>query len=169
VGACAGADPARHRGARGPSAPRGGRRTAGQGGRDDPQGCEDAAVRSFLTKVVVNAIALWVATLVVPGIDAGGGGAAKTIGTLLVVGLVFGIVNAFIKPIVRLVALPFYVLTLGLFSFVVNAFMLQITEWLSGPLRISFAIDEFFWSAIGAAVVITFVSMVLNLVLPDGD
>lgn len=124
---------------------------------------------SFLTKVVVNAAAVWVATLVVPGVSVTGDSAGQTILTLLLVGLIFGLVNAVIKPIVKLLSLPFYVLTLGLFAFVVNAFMLQIVEWLSGVLNISFTIDDFFWSAIGAAIVVTFVSMVLNLVIPDGD
>ncbi len=124
---------------------------------------------TFLTKVAVNAVALWVATLVVPGVSVTGEGAARTVGTLLVVGLIFGVVNAIVKPVVKLLALPFYVLSLGLFAFVVNAFMLQITDWLANAWNLSFAIDDFFWSAIGAAVVVTFVSMVLNLVLPDRD
>lgn len=124
---------------------------------------------SFLTKVVVNAAAVWVATIVVPGVSVTGDSVGQTILTLLLVGLIFGLVNALIKPFVKLFSLPFYVLTLGLFAFVVNAFMLQIVEWLSGVLNISFSIDDFFWSAIGAAVVVTFVSMVLNLVIPDGD
>ncbi len=47
--------------------------------------------------------------------------------------------------------------------------MLELVAWLSGRLNISFTIDDFFWSALGAAVVVTFVSMVLNLVLPDSD
>jgi putative membrane protein len=89
--------------------------------------------------------------------------------TLVVVGAIFAVVNTLVKPIVKLFSLPFYVLTLGLFAFIVNAFMLEIVSWLSGKLDISFHIDDFFWSAIGAAIVVTFVSMVLNLVLPDGD
>lgn len=124
---------------------------------------------SFLTKVAVNAVALWVATLVVPGVDVTGDGAAKTAGTLLLVGLLFGLVNAVIKPVVKFFALPFYVLTLGLFAFVVNALMLELVAWLADSLKISFSIDDFFWSAIGAAVVVTFVSMVLNIVVPERD
>lgn len=126
-------------------------------------------MREFLTKVVVNAVAVWVATLVVPGVTVTGQGAAKTIGTLLIVGLIFGVVNAVIKPIVVLLSLPFYILTLGLFAFVVNALMLWLVAWLSESLRLSFSIDDFFWSAIGAAVVVTFVSMILNIVIPDKD
>ena len=75
----------------------------------------------------------------------------------------------FIKPIVKLFSLPFIVLTLGLFTFIVNAFMLQITEWICDWLDLAFTIDEFFWDAVLAAIVITFVSWVLNLVLPDDD
>ncbi len=120
-------------------------------------------------KIVVNAVAIWVATAVVPGVEVSGDGLGRTIITLLVVGAIFGVVNALIKPIVKLFSFPFYLLTLGLFAFVVNAFMLQIVSWLSGKLNISFHIDDFFWSALGAAVVVTFVSMVLNLVVPDGD
>jgi putative membrane protein len=126
-------------------------------------------VEQLIVKIVVNAVAIWVATAVVPGVEVSGDGAGRTILTLLVVGAIFGVLNAVVKPIIKLFSLPFYVLTLGLFAFVVNAFMLEIVSWLSGKLDISFHIDDFFWSAIGAAVVVTFVSMVLNLVLPDGD
>jgi len=125
-------------------------------------------VGPFLIKVVINAVALWVATLIVPGVDVTGSTGHK-IGTLLLVGAIFGVINAFVKPIVRFLSLPFYLLTLGLFAFVVNAAMLQLVSWLSGKLSLSFAIDDFFWSAIGAAVVVTFVSFALNVLIPDGD
>src|SRR5690349_23888342 len=125
----------------------------------------------LLIKIVINAVAIWVATAVVPGVVVSEGDAdlGRKIVTLLVVGALFGVVNAFIKPIVKLFALPFYILTLGLFAFIVNAAMLMLASWLAEQLNISFHIDDFFWSAIGAAIVVTFVSMVLNLVLPDSD
>jgi putative membrane protein len=125
----------------------------------------------LIVKVVVNAVAIWVATAVVPGVAVSAGDASlgRKIVTLLLVGAIFGVVNALVKPIVKLFSLPFYVLTLGLFAFIVNALMLVLVSWLSSQLEISFHIDDFFWSAIGAAVVVTFVSMVLNLVLPDSD
>ncbi|GLY26954.1 phage holin family protein [Kineosporia sp. NBRC 101731] len=126
-------------------------------------------MQNILIKVLVNAVAIWVATAVVPGVSVSGDGASRTALTLLVVGAIFGVVNAIIKPVVKLFSLPFYILTLGLFAFVVNALMLELVAWLSDQLNISFTIDDFFWSAIGAAVVVTFVSMVLNLVLPDSD
>lgn len=124
---------------------------------------------SVLVKVAVNAVAIWVAAAVVPGVEVSGDGTVKTIATLAVVGALFGLVNAFIKPVVKFFSFPFYILTLGLFAFVVNAAMLELVSWISGKVGISFHIGDFFWSAIGAAVVVTFVSMVLNLVLPEDD
>jgi putative membrane protein len=125
----------------------------------------------LIIKIVVNAVAIWVATAIVPGVVVSEGEASlgQKVLTLLVVGAIFGVVNALVKPIVKLFSLPFYILTLGLFAFVVNALMLLLVSWLSEQLNISFHIDDFFWSAIGAAIVVTFVSMVLNLVLPDND
>jgi len=131
------------------------------------------AVGSFLIKVGVNALAIWLATLIVAGVGvsarAGDTGAVENILTFLALGLIFGLVNAVIKPIVVLLSLPFYVVTLGLFAFLVNAFMLQLTEWISEVTPLTFYIDRFFWDAIMAAIVITFVSMILNLILPDSD
>jgi putative membrane protein len=128
-------------------------------------------VRSFLIKIVVNAAAIWVATLVVPGLSVSGGpgeGFAEQVLTYLVLGLIFGLVNAVVKPVVKLLSFPLYIITLGLFAFVVNAFMLQITSWISEATPLTFRVNEFFWDAVLGAVVVTFVSMVLNLVLPDG-
>jgi putative membrane protein len=88
-------------------------------------------VKNFLIRVGVNGVALWVAALVLPGINLAEGdvGWGRKIWTIFFVAVIFGIVNAVIKPIANLLSLPFIVLTLGLFIFVVNAFMLQLTEW----------------------------------------
>lgn len=127
-------------------------------------------MRSFATKVVVNALAIWVATLVVAGISvsAPGDSATNTVLTYLVLGAIFGLVNAFVKPVVKVLAFPFYVLTLGLLTFVVNALMLELTAWLSSHTSLTLTIDHFWWDAIWGALVVTFVSLVLNVVLPDG-
>jgi putative membrane protein len=132
---------------------------------------QDSAIMQLIIKIVVNAVAIWVATAVVPGVVVSEGDATlgRKIITLLVVGAIFGVFNAFVKPIVKLLTLPVYFLTIGLFAFIVNALMLMLTSWLAEQLNISFHIDDFFWSAIGAAVVVTLVSMVLNLVLSDND
>ncbi len=124
---------------------------------------------SFLVKVGVNAVALWVAALVVSGVHLGDNAdrPATRILTIVVVAAIFGLVNAVVKPVATILSIPAIVLTLGLFTFVVNAFMLQITEWIAAPLGLDFTIDHFWWSAIFAAVVITLVSLLLNMLLPE--
>jgi len=128
-------------------------------------------VKNFLIRVGVNGVALWVAALVLPGINLAEGdvGWGRKLWTIFFVAVIFGVVNAIIKPIAQLLSLPFIVLTLGLFIFIVNAFMLQLTEWVSGWLDLSFSIENFFWDAIFGAIVITLVSWVLNVVLPEND
>jgi putative membrane protein len=127
-------------------------------------------MRSFAIKVVVNALAIWVATLVVDGVSVSGRAdtAGGTVLTYLVLGLVFGLVNAVVKPVVKVLAIPLYVLTLGLITFVVNALMLELTAWLSGHTALSLHLDRFWPTAVLAALVVSFVSLVLHLVLPDG-
>ena len=128
-------------------------------------------MKNFLIRVAINGLALWVAALVLEGVHLGEDDASWTsnVVTIVLVALLFGLINAVIKPIVKLFSLPFIILTLGLFTFIVNAFMLQITEWISEPLDLAFSIDEFFWDAVFAAVIITLVSWALNVVLPDDD
>jgi putative membrane protein len=125
-------------------------------------------MRSFAIKVVVNAVAIWIATLVT-GISVSGGSNTTSgkILTFLFLGLLFGIVNAIVKPVVKFFAFPFYIITLGLLTFVVNALMLELTSWLSRHTSLQLHIDRFWWQAVGAALVVSFVSLVLNLVLPD--
>jgi len=126
-------------------------------------------VRNFLIRVLVGGIALWVAAFIVDGVDLAedqSDWTAKLV-TIVLVALIFGVINAIVKPLATLLSLPFIVVTLGLFMFLLNAFMLQITEWISDALGLSFAIDEFFWSAIWAALIITLVSWPLNAILND--
>lgn len=120
----------------------------------------------WLVKLVVNAVALWLAAVIVPGVGLGGGDATETVVTALVVGLIFGVVNAVIKPIVVLLALPLYVLTLGLLTFVVNALLLALTAWIAGGLDLAFTVDGFVAALLGALVV-SIVSLGLNAVLRD--
>jgi len=123
----------------------------------------------FLIKIAVNAVGLWVAGLLVSGITLGEGKFGSKFATIVLVAIVFGIVNAVVKPIAKLLSFPFIILTLGLFTFIVNAFMLQLTEWIADPLGLSFHIDHFFWDAVLGALIITIVSMVMNWVIPDHD
>ncbi|HET8616933.1 MAG TPA: phage holin family protein [Actinomycetales bacterium] len=123
---------------------------------------------SFAVKVVVNAVAIWVATVLVDGVSVTGGGSTSSrVLTYLFIGLLFGLVNAFVKPVVKVLAFPFYVITLGLFTLVVNALMLELTAWLSSHTRLTLTLDHFWWTAVWAALVVTIVSMILNAVLPD--
>lgn len=126
-------------------------------------------MRSVVTKVIVNGLAIWVATLVVPGVSVEADSLGRTVLSLVVIGAVFGILNAVVKPVVKLLTLPFYVLSLGLMAFVVNAAMLSLAGWLSERIGFSFDPGPFLWSTVAAAVVVTLVSMVLHLLLPDGD
>ncbi len=127
-------------------------------------------LRDFLVKTVVNGLALWLTALVVTGIHFGQSSDLwRTTQTILLVGLLFGLVNALIKPVVKLLSFPLIVVTLGLFTLVVNALMLGLTSWLSGQLGLAFHVDAFFWDAVLGALVVTFVSMLLNVLVPDGD
>jgi putative membrane protein len=129
-------------------------------------------MRTIGIKVLVNGVALWVAALVLSdGIHLGqrADSLSARLLTILFVAVVFGLVNAFVKPIAKLFSLPFIILTLGLFTLVVNALMLQITSWLAGALNLDFHVDSFFWDAVLGALVITFVSLLLNILIPDGN
>lgn len=133
-------------------------------------------MRSFILRVLINALALWVAGWILQGrisisssaaADAVAGSGvtqgADTIGIVvayLFIGLIFGVVNALVKPLVSLLSLPITVLTLGLFTIVINAAMLYLTSWLSSYTPVRFTIDSFFWTAVFAAVIITVISLV---------
>ncbi|MEO6794723.1 MAG: phage holin family protein [Mycobacterium sp.] len=124
---------------------------------------------AFLIRAGLTGFALWVVTRVVGGIDfVGGDTTPQRVGIILVVALLFGLVNAFIKPVVKLLSIPLYILTLGLFHIVVNALMLWITAWITdNTTHWGLQIDHFWWTAIWAAIVLSLVSWVLSLVLRD--
>ena len=121
---------------------------------------------SLMIRLIVNAIALWVATVIVSGVELEGASNQDRVITLLVVAAIFALVNVVVRPIVKILSLPLYVLTLGLFTFVVNALMLLLTSWIADQFDVPFSVDGF-WSAILGGLVISFVSWILNLLLPD--
>ena len=89
----------------------------------------------FLVSTVVNAVGLFVATLLIPQIQVtpyGGEGVWQTIGSFLLIGALFGIVNAIIAPVIKVLAFPLYIITFGLIAFVINGAMLLLAAWLSG-------------------------------------
>ena len=116
-----------------------------------------------LLRLLINAAALWVATQLVSGITYTGDGVS-----LLGVALVFGVLNVLIKPILFLISLPFVILTLGLFTLVLNALMLLLTASVSDALGLGFAVAGF-EPALKGALVVTIVSFGLSLFVSDGD
>ncbi len=120
----------------------------------------------MLLTIVANAVAIWVAAYLLDGIEIGGEGSRFFL-TLLGVAVVFGVLNAVVKPILKLLSLPLIVLSLGLFLFVLNAIMLSLTSWLSGAIGLDFHVDSFFWDAVLGAIVISAVSLVVDMLLPD--
>src|ERR1700682_3547728 len=117
----------------------------------------------FLLRLLINAAALWVATLVVPGISATG-----TPLTFLAVALLFGLLNALVRPVLTLLTCPLLILTLGLFTFVINAVILLLTSALSEKLGIGFSVSGF-WAAFLGALVVSIVSILLSLLVPDPE
>ena len=115
----------------------------------------------LLLRLVGNAVALYAASTLIDGIQFGAGGEVD-FGSLLMVALIFGVVNAIIKPFVKVVTCPAFLVTLGLFTFVVNALMLLLTGWLAGLLNVYFQVDGF-GAAFWGAIVISFVSFLLSL------
>jgi putative membrane protein len=109
----------------------------------------------FLVRLLVNAAALWVATRLVPGVTYSG-----EVLPFLGVALVFGIVNAFIRPAAKLLTLPLIILTLGIFALVVNGLMLWLTSSLSESLGLGFHVSGF-WAALFGSLVVSIVSTLL--------
>jgi len=116
----------------------------------------------FLVRILINAAALWVAAYLLSGIHAGGPG------SILAVAVVFGLVNAFVRPFLKLVSCPIIFLTLGLFTLVINALMLMLTAWVGKNLGIDFSVDGFGTAFVGALIV-SIVSMLLSWLIPDRE
>jgi len=117
----------------------------------------------FLARLFVNAAALWVATRLVPGVTFSGDWLP-----FLGVALVFGVVNAFIGPVAKILTFPLIIVTLGIFSLVVNGLMLWLTSSLSSALGLGFRVSGF-WSAFFGALVVSIVSTLLSMVVRDAS
>jgi putative membrane protein len=117
----------------------------------------------FLIRLLVNAAALWVAAAIIPGISYEGDWLS-----LLLVALVFGVLNAFVRPILDLLTCPLLILTLGLFTLVLNAVMLLLTSSVSNALGLHFYVDNF-WHAFLGALVVSIVSIVLSTFVRDEE
>ena len=120
----------------------------------------------LLLRILAGAVALAAAAGLIEGISVGPGTTSDRLLTLLAVAVIFGLVNAIVRPIVRLISIPLFILTIGLFTFVVNALMLLLTVWIGDQFDLAFEVDGF-WSALLGALVISVVTFGINLLLPD--
>ena len=122
----------------------------------------------FLIRVLASAAALAVATAVVPGIELTTASVTSKVLTLLGVALIFGVINAVLKPIIKIVGCLFYILTLGLIALVVNALLLWLTSWLADKLNLPWHVTGF-WPAFWGALIISIVSWLLSILIRDPD
>ncbi|MGW7068167.1 phage holin family protein [Streptomyces sp. NPDC054855] len=123
-------------------------------------------MKNFVVKTIANAAALAVAVWLLDKITLTGDSTGKKTLTLIVVALLFGLVNFLVKPVVKVLTFPLFILTLGLITLVVNALMLLLTSWLADKLDVSFHVEGF-WTAVLGGLIISIVSWALNVVLPD--
>ena len=123
---------------------------------------------NFVVKTIANAGALAVAVWLLDKITLTGDSTTKKVWTLILVALVFGLVNFLVKPIVKILTFPLFILTLGLITLVVNALMLLLTSWVCDKLDLSFHVEGF-WTAVLGGLIISIVSWALNMILPDTD
>ncbi len=121
-----------------------------------------------LVRVLITAAALFVATALVPGIEVTAGSTVSRVATLIVVALIFGLVNAVLKPIIKIIGCLFYILTLGLIGLVVNGLLLWLTSWVAGKLSLPFHVTGF-WAAFWGAIIVGVVGWLLNLFVGDKD
>jgi putative membrane protein len=120
----------------------------------------------ILIRLVISAVALWISTLVFSGIQVEGD-AVKKVGTLLLVAAIFGIVNAVLRPIIKVFGCWAYVLTLGIVALVVNGALFLLTSWLAGKLGLPFHVDKFWPTAVLGALLVSVISWVLSIAVPD--
>ena len=117
----------------------------------------------LIVRLVINALALWIAITLIPGFNFEGSNVS-----LLIIALLFGLVNALVRPIIILLTCPLVLLTLGLFVLVINTIMLTLTVWLSGPDVFDLGLTSSgFWTTFLAAIIISIVSGILSTFLKD--
>ena len=123
-------------------------------------------MKNLLVKTLANAGALGVAIWLLKDITLTGENTGRQTITLILVALLFGVVNVVVKPIVKLLAFPLFILTLGLITLVINALMLLLTSWLAGKFDLAFHVDGFGTAVLGGLIV-SIVAWALHVVLPD--
>ena len=116
----------------------------------------------LILRILINAVAIWLTTLILPNFIFSG-----NLFNLIIVAIIFGLVNGLIRPIVKLLTLPITILTLGLFTLVINAFMLILTTWISDSLSLGGGFFQNLWIALLAAIIISVISTIISWILPD--
>jgi putative membrane protein len=127
----------------------------------------------FLTWLATNAVALAAATglldgIRIPGASSGAAEITDKLVPLLVVAALLGVITSVVKPVLKVLSLPFILLTLGLFLLVINALLLLLTGWVAGQLDVGFHVDGF-WTAVGGSIVITVVTWAVDGLLGERD
>ena len=123
----------------------------------------------ILIRLVITAVSLWIATILIGGIELTTDSLPGKVGTLLAVAVIFGLVNGILRPIIKSIGCGFYVLTLGLIAIVVNGLLFLLTSWIAGQFDLPFHVDDFWPSAVLGALIVGVVSWLLNMLIPDGD
>lgn len=121
---------------------------------------------TFIIRLIVNAVALWLTTLIVAGVSVVPYDDTElaSVLTYLLVALVFGVVNGIIGTAVRVVAFPLYILTLGLLSLVVNALLLMLAAWVTSLFGFGLVVESFWWGVLGA-LVLSIIGGILGLIM----
>ena len=120
----------------------------------------------FVLRLLISAAALWVATVVLSGVNINTDSTAKKIGTLIAVAFIFGVVNAVLKPIAHLVGCGIYALTLGLLALVVNGFLFWLTGKIATKIGLPFEVHGV-WTSILGALIVGVVTWLLGMVIPE--
>jgi putative membrane protein len=132
-----------------------------------PRVCDTIfAMLGIVLRLVSSAAAVWLSTAL-PGINVTAQSTAGTIGTVILVALIFGVVNAVLKPIIKFVGCGLYILTLGLISLVVNGLLYLLVSWICGEIGIPFNVAHFWPSAVLGALLVSLVSWGLGLIVKD--
>ena len=121
----------------------------------------------FLVRLLINAVALWLTTLIVTGVHVVPFGQKDTLAvvlTYLLLAVIFGVVNGIIGNLIRIVAFPLYVLTLGLIALIVNGLLLLLVAWISSLIGFGLVVDGFWWGVLGA-LVLALISWLIGLIL----
>jgi len=119
-----------------------------------------------ILRLVANAAALGVATWLLAGITLNTPTTSRKLAALLIVALIFGVLNAVVKPVFKLVTAPIVLLTLGLFLVVINACIMLLTSWVADKVDLGWHVDGF-WTAVLGALIVSIVSFFLNAFVPD--